>query len=83
MVTDWKNALDGDYPFPETPLPPSFQSFLLLAKLSNYGFHITLSELENIDSKLLIEWLIIMQIVKPEDINITLSMSLVNKMLGG
>lgn len=79
---DWKNAVDNNTAPPQGPLPPSFQTFLLLAKLSNYGFNITLAELENMDARLLLEWLIIMQVVKPEDINVNLSVSLVNKAFG-
>lgn len=80
---EWKASIDNSTNASfNRPLPPSFQSFLLLAKLSNYGFNITLSELEKMDARLLTEWLIIMQTVKPEDVNANLTFSLINKAFG-
>lgn len=75
MVSEWVEALRGEdenKSFPNTPLPPSFLAFLILAKLSNYGIKVSLYELEHLDAKIIMEWFLIMQIVSPRDLNLAL-----------
>lgn len=83
VVKDWKDALDNKRDLPNTPLPPSFMTFLLLAKLSNYGIKLSMYDIEHLDSRLVMEWFIIMSHIQPEDINAELAIGQVKGLLSG
>jgi len=67
---DWVKAVRGEGSFPSGPLPPVFLTLLLLSRFHNYGLNISFKELQDMDMTCLYQFFIIMDNLKPEDINI-------------
>jgi len=52
---DWASAVKEGRRF-EKPLPPEVQTFVFLARLAQYGIHLTVDELDGMPERMIILW---------------------------